>query len=259
MATGKVTSSPTKSIPSYSSSLMFITFPDLSSSQIPEDPDAKQFLTASEGVRQFLSQLGRKLFSPITSDIKGNIDKIDNILQQDSQLKTLGDILRKEESLTHVNKVGTDALLWLTRALDFVLLFLTFWLQDYQSNAKKEDLTRYFRCAYDSTLKPYHNWFVKKIVDLILAAAPTREQLLTALLVSSPNDTNCEDGGEGEEQQPKSTNNNRKEESPKKLADSRELDEEQLFRELEQHVNLLRINIDCVRKLFDSVSFNWRQ
>lgn len=193
-----------------------------------EDPNTAQFLTASDGVREFLSSLGSTLFSPVTSDIKGNIDKLNNFVDKNPECVTLGDILRKEkkdfgESLSIQEKVGSDALLWLTRALDFVLLFLSLWIQDNQSGVKAENLSKYFQTSYEMTLKPYHSWIVQKVVNVILTAAPSRSSILTSL---------------------KGTQS--------------DVEDDEVFADLEVHVLLLRGNIDSIRKLFQSVEYPWK-
>ena len=200
------------------------------SHKFPEDscdPSVKEFLGASDGVRSFLSSLGPTLFSPVTSDIKGNIDKLNNFFQNNPECLTLGQILQKEKNLygdSLDGKVASDALLWLSRGLDFVLLFLTLWIQDQASGVKSDDLSNYFRTAYEMTLKPYHSWIVQKVVNVIMAATPSREDILSCLT---------------------------------KDADQT-LSEEDIFQDLTLHVKLLRCNIDSVRKLFDEVKYPWK-
>ena len=187
----------------------------------------KEFLSASQSVRQFLYSLGPNLFSPVISDIQGNINKINEYNDKNTDCITLGDLLRKEKqvygnSLDIKEKVATDALLWLTRALDFVLLFLTLWIQDHQSSVKADDLTKYFQTAYEVCLKPYHSWLVQKVVNVMLSASPTRDDIL------------------------------------KSFYKDHEVTEDQVFEELTVHVQLLRKNIDSVRQLFESVEYPWK-
>ena len=200
------------------------------SHKFPEDscdPSFKGFLNASDGVRNFLASLGPTLFSPVTSDIKGNIDKLNNFVENNPECLTLGQMLQKEKNLcgdSLKGKIASDALLWLTRALDFVLLFLTLWIQDQESGVKSDDLSNYFRTAYEMTLKSYHSWIVQKVVNVIMAATPSRTDILSCLT------KNADQG----------------------------LSEEEIFQDLTLHVKLLRSNIDSVRKLFDEVNYPWK-
>jgi hypothetical protein len=197
------------------------------------DPNVKEFLAASDEVRAFLSKLGPTLFSMVTNDIKGNIDKLIDYLEKNPDCTTLGDVLRKEkltfgDSLNIKEKFATDAILWLTRALDFVLLFLSLWIQDNSSGVKADDLSKYFQTSYEMTLKPHHSWIVQKVVNVILSAAPTRTAILSSLKGSD-------------------------ESSPENS-----ITDEEVFSDLEIHVRLLRANIDSVRSLYESVQYPWK-
>lgn len=81
--------------------------------------------------------------------------------------------------------IGCDALLWLNRALTYNQLFLTYFAQEYEKCTKlselPEDISKLFTTAYDLTLKKHHNWFVQKIFNVCLMAAPSRSQLLVLL------------------------------------------------------------------------------
>lgn len=75
--------------------------------------------------------------------------------------------------------VGTDALLWLKRSIDYIFRFLRlFYLNQTQSS---EDLTPLFTDAYAQTLEKHHNWFIKQIFHVCLRATPSRSKLLQML------------------------------------------------------------------------------
>lgn len=83
----------------------------------------RHFLEASRGIVLFVEFLG-KVFAPVRNDIQGNIDKLQAILEQDAiGHEHLNGILKAELQQPDPNQVlgvGTDALLWLTRALDYI-------------------------------------------------------------------------------------------------------------------------------------------
>lgn len=189
------------------------------------DLDTAAFLSAADGIRSFVHLLGPTLFLPVTQDIGGNVDKLTDILVRD-ECATLSSIVGHEKDVSGF-RIGSDALLWLTRAFDFVSLFLTFWVQDYESGFREEDLTLYFKKAYELTLKRHHNWFVTKIVFVILSGAPSRSQLIAALFTTDASQLTA-------------------------------AHEELLFKEIGQHVATLKTNIECIRKHFDAVAFDWK-
>lgn len=196
------------------------------------DLDTGSFLSAADGVRSFVHILGPTLFSPVTSDIGGNIEKIRLILAADpAKYATLRSIIDSEKDEPGF-RIGTDACLWLTRAFDFIALFLRLWVSDYESGQRNEDISSYFKNAYDISLKRHHNWFVQKVVFVVLSGCPSREQLLLALF-SPDGQTVREDPVAREE-------------------------EEQLFSAINEHVQRLQSNTDCLRSLFDAVNFDWK-
>lgn len=77
--------------------------------------------------------------------------------------------------------MGTDAILWLKRSLEYVSAFLEHFYQDYLDEKRNENLDEYFNAAYESTLQKYHNWFVRKLFYLCMKAIPSRSRLLDLL------------------------------------------------------------------------------
>ena len=78
-------------------------------------------------------------------------------------------------------RVGTDAVLWLKRSLEYVAVFLEHFYEDYAAEKRNENLDEYFNAAYESTLQRYHNWFVRKLFYLCMKAIPSRSRLLDLL------------------------------------------------------------------------------
>jgi hypothetical protein len=115
------------------------------------------FLEADDGVVRILKELtglmspvGSKAFSPVISDIQGNITKVrERYNAAPSQSATLEQLVTNENS----NKVGsaTEGLMWLLRSLAFTGKSL----QQAQTNPS-EDLKVAFTKGYDVTLGPIH-------------------------------------------------------------------------------------------------------
>ncbi|XP_076364072.1 glycolipid transfer protein isoform X2 [Tachypleus tridentatus] len=79
------------------------------------------------------------------------------------------------------DKVGTDALLWLKRALQYIQVFLSYFVEDYVQGNCTEDLVPFFRKAYEEKLKQYHGFIIQNLFGLCLRAAPGRKQLIVLL------------------------------------------------------------------------------
>ncbi|KAG2134501.1 het-c2 protein [Suillus clintonianus] len=115
------------------------------------------FLEADDGVVRMLKELtslmssvGAKSFSPVISDIQGNVKKVrDRYDAFPSQSATLEQLVANENS----NKVGsaTEGLMWLLRSLAFTGKSL----QHAQKNPS-EELKVSFTKGYDITLGPIH-------------------------------------------------------------------------------------------------------
>ena len=183
-----------------------------------------EFLKASKSVVEFVELLG-KAFLPVRHDMNGNIDKLTKIYETDPQkYKLLDGILTTEcqtlsESEFHL---GTDALIWLTRALNYNLIFLSLLLLDFEEEKRSEDLTDYFSKAYEQSLKKYHNWFVQQICSLCLLSAPNRSSLLKYL-----------------------------------SANKETIDENILFSAIKEYLNNLKQNIDCIHKTFSDLNIDY--
>ncbi|XP_056384845.1 glycolipid transfer protein isoform X2 [Hyla sarda] len=129
--------------------------------------------------------LGCTVFSPIKSDITGNITKIKNVYESNpTKFKTLQQMLEGEKEMHGAQwpKVGaTLALMWLKRGLRFIQRLLQSMAdgeRDEQNpNLMKVNVTK----AYEISLKKYHGWVVQKLFQAALSAAPYRDDFLKAL------------------------------------------------------------------------------
>ncbi|XP_023225548.1 glycolipid transfer protein-like [Centruroides sculpturatus] len=139
------------------------------------------FLEASRGIEKFVELLGTA-FYPVKNDIHGNIEKLLKIYNMDKEkFKYVNNIVESEINLEEEEKIGIDALLWLKRALEYIQVFLTCFVEDYQEKKNTEDLTPYFKKAYELKLKPYHGWFVQQLFALCIKVAPFRKDLIKLL------------------------------------------------------------------------------
>ncbi|XP_076364074.1 glycolipid transfer protein isoform X4 [Tachypleus tridentatus] len=132
--------------------------------------------------RTRLKLLG-KAFLPVKYDVNGNIEKLQTIYKTDElKFKHLSSIVIHEmNDDKDKDKVGTDALLWLKRALQYIQVFLSYFVEDYVQGNCTEDLVPFFRKAYEEKLKQYHGFIIQNLFGLCLRAAPGRKQLIVLL------------------------------------------------------------------------------
>lgn len=157
---------------------------------IPSGP----FLDACAEIVPLFDALGSVTFAPVKSDINGNITKLRGKLSSNpGQFATLQAMVQEEiaAKTTTASGSATDALLWLKRALSFILVFLEEVLKGQQ------DLTVCANTAYESTLKKYHNFLVKGIFALAVRAVPTREGFFKTL-----SNGTCDEAGVVEQMRP---------------------------------------------------------
>ena len=113
-------------------------------------------------------------FSPVKSDISGNISKLrKKFAKNPDAYKTLQMIVIAEKQ--EKDKEGTDALLWLKRALQFTFLALK------NNRASTEELSVSFSQAYKETLSKHHSFMVKPIFSLAMNACPSRVNFYKSL------------------------------------------------------------------------------
>ncbi|XP_053743303.1 glycolipid transfer protein-like [Synchiropus splendidus] len=156
-------------------------------SPLPPDNavDTKLFLESVSHLPSFFDCLGSSVFSVIKSDINGNIMKIKGVyMKNPERYVTLQHILEaeREDHGSEWPKVGaTLALMWLKRGLRFIQVLLKS-LADGEQDASNPNLIRVnVTKAYEQALKKYHGWFVQRIFQAALYAAPYRSNFLKAL------------------------------------------------------------------------------
>ncbi|ORY59661.1 glycolipid transfer protein domain-containing protein [Pseudomassariella vexata] len=125
-----------------------------------------EFLEAAESLTTIFDALGSTAFSPVKSDMLGNVKKIrDRLLEAPADSATLQDLVKNDSKGNAV-----EALAWLNRGLDFTCKALS----KNVANAN-EELSDSFREAYGQTLKPYHGMLVKPVFSLAMSACPYRK------------------------------------------------------------------------------------
>ncbi|PHH78588.1 hypothetical protein CDD80_6630 [Ophiocordyceps camponoti-rufipedis] len=133
------------------------------------------FLEAAESLTTIFDVLGSVAFSPVKSDMMGNIKKVrDRQLAAPAESENVQDLCRNE--IKEKKHTATEGLLWLVRGLDFTCIALS------QNLAKSsEELADSFRGAYGETLKPHHSFIVKPIFSAAMSACPYRKDFYSKL------------------------------------------------------------------------------
>ncbi|KAL5336120.1 glycolipid transfer protein domain-containing protein [Aspergillus crustosus] len=128
-----------------------------------------EFLEAAESLTSLFDILGSAAFSPVKSDLTGNIKKVrERQLAAPSESQTLQALVLNE--LKTKKHTASEGLLWLVRGLDFTAKSLRHNID----NASKE-LSDSFRDAYGKTLKPHHSFIIKPIFSAAMSATPYRK------------------------------------------------------------------------------------
>ncbi|KAH6607802.1 ef-hand 1 [Trichoderma cornu-damae] len=134
-----------------------------------------QFLEAAESLTTMFDVLGSVAFSPVKSDMLGNVKKLrDRQLAAPAESENVQDLCRNE--LKTKKHTATEGLLWLVRGLEFTCLALS-------ANVAKpaEELADSFRNAYGTTLKPHHSFLIKPVFSAAMSACPYRADFYTKL------------------------------------------------------------------------------
>jgi hypothetical protein len=135
------------------------------------------FLAATEDLVKLFDILGSTAFSPVKSDMNGNIKKIrEKFLTNPEKYNFLQSIVVDEASLPQSKRNGTEGLMWLRRGLEFTSLALNRNIKD-----PNEELSTSFSKAYESTLQKYHNMIVRPIFALAMKACPNRKDFYTKI------------------------------------------------------------------------------
>ncbi|QPG76147.1 hypothetical protein FOA43_003533 [Brettanomyces nanus] len=141
-----------------------------------EQISTEEFLEASESLVKLFDLLGSSAFQVVEADMNGNITKLRKRLVQDGEhSKTLQGMIL-EEVKEGKKKTGTQALLWLSRGLQFTEAAM----RETLDHPDKE-MTITFTDAYKKTLIKYHSMFVRPIFKLAMKACPYRKDFFAKL------------------------------------------------------------------------------
>ncbi|XP_030568223.1 glycolipid transfer protein [Drosophila novamexicana] len=134
--------------------------------------ETQTFLNAAKEIVTVIETFG-KLFTPVISDMNGNINKLTKVYGTDVlKYQYLEDMIVLN---VNVDDFAANALLWLKRGLQ---LICTFFENIYNDAQKAEPLKQHLQDAYERTLKPYHGFIVQSTIKIIYSWVPTRSQLL---------------------------------------------------------------------------------
>ncbi|MCJ1232520.1 hypothetical protein MMC14_000473 [Varicellaria rhodocarpa] len=137
--------------------------------------DTSSFLEAAESLTTLFDVLGSVAFTPVKSDMLGNVKKIrERQLSSPAQSESLQSLVVNE--LKTKKHTASEGLLWLVRGLDFTAQALR-----HNNSNPTEELSSSFRTAYTSTLKPHHSFLVKPVFSAAMSATPYRKDFYAKL------------------------------------------------------------------------------
>lgn len=132
--------------------------------------ETSKFLDCCRSLLPVFNVLGATVFSPIKADIQGNIDKLNKQFTTDpAQFATLLSMVQKEvdDGKNAQSGYATEALLWLKRALEFIVNLLR------EIHSGKPSLVDCAEVAYGKTLRPHHGWLVRSVFAVAVRAMPS--------------------------------------------------------------------------------------
>ncbi|XP_018564403.1 pleckstrin homology domain-containing family A member 8 [Anoplophora glabripennis] len=145
----------------------------------------KEFLDAASGAVTLVDRFG-KVFSPVTYDMNGNIRKLSQKYEEDTENNEyLEDMILKEQQ--GGQGLATDALMWLRRALHFLSSFFQRIVDDTNSERCSPDLTGFLKTAYSETLEEYHGWLGTQLFNVLSRFTPNRRHLIYTLALDRHN------------------------------------------------------------------------
>jgi hypothetical protein len=119
------------------------------------------------------------VFSPVRADIDANINTLLMLASTSSSKRpgspvTLQELLREEKPPGTSAVTADDALLWLTRAMQFIAEFLG-------RVSAGEEAGAAAQAAYTGTLRRWHGFAARHAFSAALLAAPSTDKLLARL------------------------------------------------------------------------------
>ncbi|SAM01837.1 hypothetical protein [Absidia glauca] len=129
-----------------------------------------QFLEATDGLINMFDLFNSPAFAVVQNDLKSNVQKIRTRYQTDPLANDTLQALLILETAEPKKPLATEALLWLTRGLDFTSSALHHSLLH-----PTEELDVSFRLSYDRTLSPHHSFFVRPMFYMAVKSMPWRQ------------------------------------------------------------------------------------
>eukprot|EP00252_Welwitschia_mirabilis_P012921 TRINITY_DN2852_c0_g3_i1.p1 TRINITY_DN2852_c0_g3~~TRINITY_DN2852_c0_g3_i1.p1 ORF type:complete len:206 (-),score=51.61 TRINITY_DN2852_c0_g3_i1:234-851(-) len=138
----------------------------------------KEFLDVCRLTLPVIEKFGSAM-ALVKSDIGGNISRLDAKYAEDpSANNLLYNIVRKEveEKTAKGSSSCTNGLLWLTRAMDFIVELFRNLLQhpDWSMSQACSD-------AYTKTLKQWHGWIASTSFNVAMKLAPDRKKFMEVI------------------------------------------------------------------------------
>lgn len=134
-----------------------------------------QFVAAAESLVTLFDLLGSAAFTVVQKDMNGNIKKIKDYRHSHPlDTCTIQELIKSESG--QKNRIATEGLLWLLRGLAFTALAIRRNLHN-----EEEELSISFTEAYATTLRQYHNMFIRPLFALAMKSTPTRAKFYAKL------------------------------------------------------------------------------
>ncbi|KAK4492463.1 hypothetical protein RD792_003272 [Penstemon davidsonii] len=138
----------------------------------------KPFLDVCKQILPVIEKFGAAM-ALVKSDVGGNITRLENkYLTNPTQYNHLYSMVQEEidAKTAKGSSSCTNGLLWLTRAMDFILELFRDLLQH-------QDWTMSQACtdSYTKTLKKYHGWLASSSFTVAMKLAPDRKKFLDVI------------------------------------------------------------------------------
>ncbi|XP_047945222.1 glycolipid transfer protein 1-like [Salvia hispanica] len=145
----------------------------------------KPFLDVCKLVLPILDKFGAAMIV-VKSDIGGNISRLESKYDSNpSRFNYLFTLVQAEveTSTAKSSSSCTNGLLWLTRAMDFIV-------ELFRNLVEHQDwsMSQVYNDAYAKTLKEWHGWLASSSFAVVLKLAPDRKKFMEAL--GTAGDTN---------------------------------------------------------------------
>lgn len=172
--------------------------------EVPIDDDrgihTEEFLDASQSLPSFFDLLGQIAFRPARIDNEQNLQKIrDRFNGNRDNAGTLQRLVQNEkDSGVGYQGSASEALLWLSRTLEFTAKSLRKDLEDNRDSSPddsnpRKPLSDAFKHTYPETLKRFHNDFQQALFSSSWGLVPSRQTFYRRLAADDSSEAAVED------------------------------------------------------------------